>query len=222
MKFLLAILFAWATLAHAAEVTNNPSVSEPNEKAGERSTNNPAASTATAAPTHPVNSRDYSAFKVIPERNIFNPNRSSRGAGTPKTEPDKAPRIDSFALRGTMIYEKGSFAFFDGSNSDYRKVLTTSNSIAGFTLKDIDSDGVKLEKEGKAIQLAVGQQLKRQNEGDWSVGEATNSTQSGASSGSSTSSSRSSTSGSETSSSSGSQSDVLKRLLEKREKELKK
>ncbi len=221
MKFLLAILFAWATLAQAAEVTNNPSASEPNEKAGERSTNDPAPSTASAAPSQPVNARDYAAFKVIPERNIFNPNRSARGAGTPKTEPDKAPRIDSFALRGTMIYEKGSFAFFDGSSSDYRKVLTTSNSIAGFTLKDIDSDGVKLEKEGKAIQLAVGQQLKRQNEGDWSVGEATNATQSGASSGSSTSRS-SSTSGTETSSSSGSQSDVLKRLLEKREKELKK
>src|SRR5579862_1681456 len=69
---------------------------------------------------------DYSAFQLIAERNIFDPNRaprSIRNTTQPKT-------TDSFTLVGTMSYEKGIFAFFDGNSSDYKKVLKPDESIA--------------------------------------------------------------------------------------------
>jgi hypothetical protein len=160
-----------------------------------------------------VNTRDYSFFKLIPDRNIFNPNRSARGSGIAKPV-DKTPKVDSFALLGTMSYEKGDFAFFGGSKSAYQKVLSPSNSIAGFQIKSVNPDGVQLEKDGKVIDLAVGEQMKRQEEGEWTVSAATSYVQ--------TASAEDSPTRKRGAGSSGGESDALKRLLEKREKELKK
>src|SRR3954463_52945 len=122
--------------------------------------------------TNTTNPLDYAAFKIIPERHILNPNRNARGSGPPRTE-QKAAKVDSFALVGTMSYEKGNFAFFDGSSAEFRKVLSPTNSIAGYTLREVGENSVKLEKDGKTTELAIGQQLKRQNEGDWTISAAT-------------------------------------------------
>jgi len=173
-----------------------------------------AASAFAQSSTNTVNPRDYAAFRIIAERNIFNPNRTARGSGAPKPEP-KAAKVDSFSLLGTMSYEKGKFAFFDGSSSEFRKVLSPSGSIAGYTLVDVGETGVKLEKEGQTVDLPVGSQMKRQDEGAWMVSAGSPIVSSSPSD---------STSGqtSENGTSPAADSDVLKRLLEKREKESKK
>src|ERR1041385_6179537 len=59
----------------------------------------------------------FSSFRIITERNIFNPRRSARYVPTERTRRPST-RTDSFALVGTMSYEKGFFAFFDGSSSE--------------------------------------------------------------------------------------------------------
>jgi len=122
-----------------------------------------------AQDANPPSRRDYSAFRIIAERNIFNPNRSgrsSRSAGQAASESRVA--TPSFALVGTMCYEKGRFAFFDGSSSDYRKALEPADSIAGYKIAAITPGHVKLEStNGQPIDLAVGMQMKKQDEGDW-------------------------------------------------------
>ena len=67
---------------------------------------------------------DFVSFRVITERNIFNPRRYGRSskAPPPRTEPEKVVKSERFALLGTMSYEKGRYAFFDGSSTDFRKV----------------------------------------------------------------------------------------------------
>src|SRR5262245_38315845 len=56
---------------------------------------------------------DESAFRIVSERNIFNANRSG---GTVRSTSSRRPvRVETFALVGTMAYEKGVFAFFEGS-----------------------------------------------------------------------------------------------------------
>ena len=65
-------------------------------------------------------------------------------------------RVDSFSLVGTMAYEKGAFAFFDGTSSEFAKVLKTDGVIAGYKIVDILTDAVKLEADGKTLELAVG------------------------------------------------------------------
>jgi hypothetical protein len=107
---------------------------------------------------------DYARFsQFITERNIFNPNRyaiysPTSGPVRPRPVPRNTP---TFTLVGTMNYEKGMFAFFDGNQSNLRKVLyqSDSNSIAGFTLAEITPAGVKLQAADKKqiVELNIGQ-----------------------------------------------------------------
>ena len=156
--------------------------------------------------------RDFNAYQLVAQRNIFNPNRTRRSGRSGGDAEKPAPRIEVIALSGTMSYPRGTFAFFDSSSSEFKKALQSGGMIAGYTVKEIKQDHVTLEKESAALELKVGQQLKREAEGAWEV-----------TSGSSfTSSPSNGSSGGTTSSSSGSgegPSEVLKRLLEQRKKE---
>ncbi|HUR47403.1 MAG TPA: hypothetical protein VMZ27_16085 [Candidatus Saccharimonadales bacterium] len=175
---------------------------------------------------------DYPSFHIIPERNIFNMNRSARGAAVqrpPRIETERRPsRVESFALLGTMSYEKGRFAFFEGSGSQYSQVLSSSNSIGGFTITEVAPNYVKLAStNGVPIELPVGKQMKRFDEGEWNVTEREESSRSYARSSSSSErrwnggrSSYSSSSPSSSSVASGPESEeALKRLMQKREQE---
>ena len=69
-----------------------------------------------------------------------------------------------------MSYEKGMFAFFDGNNSDLRKVLyqSDSNSIAGYTVAEITLAGVKLQTADKkqTVEMKIGEMM-RQEGNEW-------------------------------------------------------
>jgi hypothetical protein len=108
----------------------------------------------------------YSSFQTIAQRNIFDPNRrSSRGRSY--SQPAKA--VESIALVGIMSYEKGTYAFFDGTSSSYRKTLQNNDSIAGYKIAEIAPDGVKLAAGTNQVELHVGMKLRRQSEGEWEV-----------------------------------------------------
>jgi hypothetical protein len=184
----------------------------------------------------------WAAFRMIAQRNIFDPNRS--GPSVPARPREVAPpaRVETFALVGTMVYEKGRFAFFDGSSSEYRRAAHKGETIAGFTVEEITPQGVKLVNGDKVLNLALREEVRREDEGEWKKGGTSSlrwETRSGSGSGSGgsrrfgfreTSSSSSSSfrrereSESKSSGSGGSDADaseVLKRLMEQREKELK-
>jgi len=113
---------------------------------------------------------DESAFRIVSERNIFNANRSG---GTVRANNTRRPaRVDSFALVGTMAYEKGAFAFFEGSGSEFTKVLKPGGVIAGYKLVDILANSVKLEIDGQITDLAIGSGLRREDQGAWKVSDA--------------------------------------------------
>ncbi len=120
----------------------------------------------TSGPTVP-GPNDYTQFsQFITTRNIFDPNRFViRGSIIRPTfqQPRNPPM---FTLVGTMSYEKGMFAFFDGNQSNLRKVLyqSESNSIAGFTLAEITPAGVKLQAADKKeiVELKIGQGMQQE------------------------------------------------------------
>jgi hypothetical protein len=159
-----------------------------------------------------VSQNSFEAFRIIAQRNIFNPNRSARGGRTEGNETARVPRGESFALVGTMLYENGNFAFFDSSSSSYKKVLKPGDSIAGYTLSEVAPDGIKLEADGKTLTVAVGQELRRQREGtgDWVVG------------GKAVAEKPSSSSDKSSSASSDDEDEQIKRLMKKREEEMNK
>lgn len=161
---------------------------------------------------------DFSTFKIITQRNIFDPNRS--GAIRPELRRHTPTHtVDSIALVGTMSYTKGKFAFFDGSSSEYKKVLEPGANIAGYTVKEITGNAVTLAANGKEFQMKVGTQLRNQGDNKWQLSshmdEPTNpepDSESGAAP---------ATSSSLPPASSPEMSEVLKRLMQNRQQELK-
>jgi hypothetical protein len=156
---------------------------------------------------------DYSSFKIVTERNIFNANRSSRSSRN--RDSRRAAKVEAFTLVGTLSYdsyEKGPFAFFDGTSSDFKKALKPEGTIAGYKIKDINGQGVALEAGTNRIELRVGMQMRREDEGEW---QARAHSEPSATAGSTTSSQTGA------SGASGASSDVLKRLMQQRERETK-
>ena len=181
---------------------------------------------------------DSSSFRVISERNIFNPNRSPRYAPrTERREYRRPNRVDSLSLVGTMSYEKGQFAFFDGSSYEFRKTLKPSDSIAGYKVIAVGRDRVLLAAGTNALELKVGTQMRREDEGAWHVGDRSDAYPSVGSTAGSTSSSASDVAGTASTSgttntaassaeapaaASGDAAEILKRLMQRREQEMNK
>jgi hypothetical protein len=106
---------------------------------------------------------DYSAFKLIVDRNIFDPNRFPLRQGA-RPRPKS---VDSLTLVGTMTYKKGTFAFFNGTSADYTKELKLNDVIAGYKITNIAHNGVQLAAGTNAVDLRVGMQLRREEDGPW-------------------------------------------------------
>jgi len=113
---------------------------------------------------------DYASFRVVNDRNIFNASRSGPSRRAERRRPN---RVDSFGLVGIMEYEKGRFAFFDGSSSEYRQTLKPNGTIAGHTVVDIQPDRVRLAYgTNQLAELRVGMQMRREEGGAWVVGDS--------------------------------------------------
>src|SRR3989442_8313093 len=99
-RFVVLFLALWTSCAFSAQSTNSP--------------------------TPP----DFSSFKLVTERNIFNTRRSAAYKAADRPGPTRrAQKTESFALVGTMNDREGPLAFFEGSRSDYRKVLKHNETI---------------------------------------------------------------------------------------------
>jgi hypothetical protein len=166
---------------------------------------------------------DYSAFKVIVDRNIFDPNRFPRRAGESIVRrPPKT--VDSLTLVGTMSYDKGTFAFFDGTSAEYKKALKLTDAIAGYKLTNIAPDRVRLASGTNELELHVGMQLRREEEGPWLL--ASQSTTYAAPPASTSTNTAAAASAPATAAvtgsdavAGGSESDIIKKLMQRREKE---
>jgi hypothetical protein len=111
----------------------------------------------------------FEAFRILSDRNIFNPNRTGRRERVIEEQP---PRVDVISLVGTMESDRGLRAFFDGSDSGYRKAVRVGESVDAFKVTQIAPNVVDLERDGKTVSVRVGQQLRRPEGLEWSlVGE---------------------------------------------------
>jgi hypothetical protein len=123
-----------------------------------------SAAPGTASATNGPVSLDYSTFRMVAERSIFDPNRS------PAYVPGARGRDPVyFTLVGTMTYDAGTYAFFSGSSSEYQKSLQCSGTIAGHQVVAISPDAVKLARGTNQLELRVGMQLRLGDNGSWSL-----------------------------------------------------
>jgi hypothetical protein len=165
----------------------------------------------------PAVSTDYSAFRLIADRNIFDPNRYAHETrGRRQTVSRSTP---AFSLVGIMDYRRGRFAFFDGTDADYRRALSTNGIIAGYTVKEITLAGVKLESTNPPVELKIGAQMRLET-GAWQL-IANEDWAPAATVAATTASDATLTPGAPAADSAGEPDDVLKKLMQKREQELK-
>ncbi len=211
IRILAILLAAAAALPGRAEGTNTPAAN------AIHATN--AVPSAAPAPAEAPRPDSFEAFKIIAQRNIFDPNRSAPGrAPRVREEAPKPVRIDFLTLLGSMSYEKGQFAFFDGTRPEYRKSVKAGDSIAGYKVAAVLPNEVSLEAEGKTVSVPVGAQLKRLDDGEWKLNAVVESF-GGASPSPETPSSSGSSSTETKTDSSGGESDALKRMLMRRQQE---
>ncbi|MHA3774412.1 hypothetical protein ACXR0O_23035 [Verrucomicrobiota bacterium sgz303538] len=169
--------------------------------------------------------KGYDGFKGIRTRNIFDPDR--RGPRIESAPQQSAPRSrrDYLALTGTMVTSGKTLAFFTGSRSDYNRVIAVKDKIADYTVTSIDSAQVNLEYDGKPLSMEVGKQLSLDGSGTVSA-ISSNSTEAESAPSSSSSLPSTSTPGAAPSSPTsapagvpGDKSEILRRMMERRQQE---
>jgi hypothetical protein len=166
---LLALfLCASVKLLAAVESTNAPTNGDAQPTASERATAKENES------TNAPSLQGFAEFKIVAERNIFNANRRAGQANRPPPRTERPPKTESFSLVGTWLDpEEGNSAFFLGTESDYNKVLKEGDMIGGCKVTRVTLDSVKLLNGEIEIDLAMGLQMKRQEEGKWEVAVGT-------------------------------------------------
>jgi hypothetical protein len=180
-----------------------------------------------AAETHPTSVIDSKEVaRRVGDRNIFDPERQPkiRGESRPVPKPKAVASADApeFGLVGVITYPRGTFAFFDGNASEFHKTLQLNAVIAGQTLSTITPQSITLIASNRPPNLLrVGQRLRQDSEGVWQLvtglgGEGFK--RSGSAEGSTGTAAASSTTPSEDPPGSD---EILKRLLKKREQEMK-
>ena len=180
-----------------------------------------------AAETHPTSVIDSKEVaRRVADRNIFDPERQPRirGESRPVPKPKAVASADApeFGLVGVITYPRGTFAVFDGNASEFHKTLQLNAVIAGQTLSTITPQSITLMASNRPPNLLrVGQRLRQDSEGVWQLvtglgGEGFK--RLGSAGGATGTSSASSTTPSEDPPGSD---EILKRLLKKREQEMK-
>ncbi len=111
---------------------------------------------------------ETAGLRFIVERNIFDPTRSSRLEGGPVERP-KPRRSETLTLVGTMACEKGAYAFFEGSEPAFQKVLETGGEIADCKVAVIACSAVTLDAGTQRITLPVGTRMRREENGEWEL-----------------------------------------------------
>jgi len=114
----------------------------------------------------------FESFRIVVDRNIFDPNRRESRPETSPAPEDPAPQPDQLALTGVLIYEGEGVAFFEGTEPDYNVDLKQGGTVAGYRIVEIRTDGIKLSKNGREIELPVGSGLSKRHEGEWELSSA--------------------------------------------------
>ena len=180
------------------------------------------ATPATEAPTR--QGIDFESYSFILDNNIFDSNRQDRArleAERRRNQQSSIP-INRFALVGTMHNEGDAFAFFTGTDRDFRSVLKIDQEIAGYTVKEINKEIVKLEKDGETIEFGIGMEMTRKGDDPWELIKSSQSDWRASVGNDRSRRDSGSTSSNQASPSplTGAKSDILKKMMERRRQQL--
>ena len=104
----------------------------------------------------------FDTFRLMRTRNMFDPSRRparTDTASAARTVAAPQSRNSTLTLTGTMVTDGKTLAFFNGTRSDYAKVLAVGGAVADCKITAIHPTQVEIERGGKPAVLAIGQQL---------------------------------------------------------------
>jgi hypothetical protein len=130
-------------------------------------TNTNAARTTRSEASAPLR---YESFQLVNERNIFDANRAGSGARLGSSRSNSRSRsvqMESFNLVGTLVNDGKATAFFDGTDSSFRKAIAAGSRISAFQLVEVHPAGVRLAEGTNLIDLKVGAGFTREDRGPW-------------------------------------------------------
>lgn len=131
----------------------------------------PAMAASKSRPEKPVKMDEgFKPFAIITERNVFNANRHAAEAPAPAAaapKPARPPKVEAFALLGTLISERGAVAFFDGTSTAYRRAVEPGDQLGSHTVAAIEHDRVTLRDGDRELCLPLKMQFRREGEGEW-------------------------------------------------------
>jgi hypothetical protein len=179
-----------------------------------------------AADEAPASAPEFKDFKIILDRNVFDPSRSQRSSREERGRRVQPP--DRLALMGVLIDNGKAVAFFEGSQREYNTELQRGETIDGYTITNIRTDRLIMQKGNQRIDLPVGSSLTKRSGEDWALSSREASEESSPRYGSSdkdsvTSGSIASGAQERSTASSvneGSSNDIMKKLMERRRQEV--
>lgn len=121
-------------------------------------------------PTASSQTQGFESFRLVRTRNVFNPDRRATRSDSPRPRrEDSGNRSNVLSLTGTLITPEKAMAFFSGSRSEYNKVMAAPGTIAGLEVKAITATQVELQHGDKKIVLTPGQQVSLGDDGPGDV-----------------------------------------------------
>ena len=103
--------------------------------------------------------KGFDAFRLVKTRNIFDPDRRAARVETPTRSGPAPTRTNSISVTGTMVADGKALVFFSGSRPEYSKVIPVGATIADFKVTGITNAQVELSRDGKQIVVGVGKQV---------------------------------------------------------------
>jgi hypothetical protein len=159
----------------------------------------------------------FSRFSIITQRNMFDPERRPYRKKKYKEEkPEneiKAP--EKISLSGVIVYNKKAIAIFQGTSAEYNVELEKGDMIAGFKILGIHTDSIELENEDGRIKIPVGSGLSKTDDENWESVSSVNLPVSG-----DVAKKKPGNDVKEKKSENAGASDLLKRLMERRKREM--
>jgi len=116
------------------------------------------------------------AFRILEQRNLFDPTRQPPRAASPRPTPSTTPnsvapveRRESLTLLGVVVSGEQAFAHLTGSSPEVRRVARVGDTVAGARVALIETGRVVLELPEGPVTLKVGYQMSRRGDQPWQV-----------------------------------------------------
>lgn len=127
----------------------------------------PAPASSPAVATAPAGNLE--AFALLTERNIFNPNRTART----RTAPEEKPvRTEEVALVGVVGFGQSTAAVFHSADPRLKGEAGPGGRLGEFTVVAVSPSAVELRAGERSFTLAVAQRLTRVEGGEWTASAA--------------------------------------------------